>query len=175
MKARHVLGLSVAVPALVVTFAQPGVAAQTRAVAFAGTIEITPTASGQPQTLDVCFFATACVNGGEPSGFADGVSVDSADLSVDRVDGLEAEATFSEPCTAAGTLAPSTMAVLRGRFHGVAKGWGGYVVAQWTRVGTVAVIAGQAYGAATVTPLGTAPCGSPIPVEIAGQVVVPLN
>lgn len=176
MKVRKVLGLGVAVPALVLALAQPSVAAQSHVVTFAGTIQITPTASGAPQTLEICFYAAVCQNFAEPSGVANGGSVDPLAPRVDVVDGLEATARFGEMCAPGGTLQPTASAILTGRFHQAQSGgWTNPVSATWLRAGLVAVIAGQAVGAAVVSPLGTAPCGSPIPVAVSGSVVVPVG
>lgn len=172
MRIRNVVGLAVAVPGLVVALAAPGDAASRDVVTFAGRIEVRPTATAQPQTLDVCFFtlSTACANGEMSSGVAAGPSAGSVP---DVVDGLQARAEYTEVCAPVTGVAPIANATLRGQVHKAASGWSPVVSAQWTRVGLVAVIQGDATGVALFTPLAVGtPCGQPVPVAIAGAVEV---
>lgn len=173
MKARNGLGLAIATPALVLALAQPSDAASRGVVTFAGTIEITPTALPQQQTLDVCFFGVgkSCANGAESSGMAAGPAVDTA-IGADTVDGLQARATYTEVCTPGTALQPTNSAQLTGNVHkGVTKdAWSAPVSATWFRAGLVAVIQGDAIGAALFTPIGVPACGVAVPVAIAGAV-----
>ena len=172
MKVRKVMGLTVAVPALVVALAQPSDAASRAVVTFAGTIEVVAYAVPQQTTLDVCFFASAtCENGAESGGMAAGAAVDTATFAPKVVDGLQARATYAETCAPVTGLQSVATANLSGKVHeALGNAWRGSIAATWTRAGLVAVIQGDAVGTALFTPLAAPACGRPVPVAVAGAV-----
>lgn len=172
MKVRKVMGLTLAVPALVLALAQPGNAASTSVVTFAGTVQITPKALPQQVSTDACFFgvATSCANAAESSGMAAGPALDVPAVGAKAVDGLQVRATYTETCATATTLQPTGSAALTGNVHEANGAWSAPIDARWTRAGLVAVIQGDAVGAALFTPAGAVACGSPTPFAVAGAV-----
>jgi hypothetical protein len=170
---RKTMGLVAAVPALVLALAQPSDAASNGVVAFAGTLQITPRAVEQQVTTAVCFFGPAktCANGAESSGAAAGTALDALGQSARAVDGLQVAATYAETCAAGTGLSPVGSAQLTGKVHDAVTGaWSQDVRATWTRAGLVAVISGDATGAALFTPAGVPACGAPMPVAVTGAV-----
>ena len=167
MKLRNVLGLAVTVPALVVTLAQPGSAANQAVVSFAGTMRVTPTSSGLPQTVAVCLSALAsCPDGVASTGAAAGPATGQA------IDGLYAKITTSFPC-AAGQLGPEFAGEIVLQAHDAVTGaWSDEIRADLTRVGSVVVILGQAVGTASFTPVGVPACDAPLTVAIKGSAVL---
>lgn len=167
MRIRNVLGLAVAVPALVTALAAPGDAASPHVVSFGGYVTVTPTSMPETQTLDVCFSAFECANGASRTGAAAG-----ADATGRPVAGLQARATYSEACTA-GAIAPIGSADLTGNVYKPLPGvWSQDVHASWFRAGLVAVIQGDAVGVALFTPAytGVPVCDQPVTVAVAGAV-----
>ena len=172
MKVRNVLGLVAAVPALVVALAAPGNAATTSVVTFAGQIKVRPTPLPQLQTLDVCFVSpteSACPNTAVPNGTAAGQAAYVA--GADLVDGLQARATYVEPCAPVTGMPVIGTATLTGRVHeAVGDKWSPNVSATWFRAGLVAVIQGGAVGTALFTPIDAPACGVAGSVAVAGVV-----
>lgn len=169
MRVRKVLGLLVAVPALVVATAAPGSAATPGAVAFAGTLKVTPTLTPGTGSVDVCFAglspaASACPNAAPSTGIAAGAET------VDALDALQAHAEYTEVCGLTGGLPPTGQATITAYLRSaVSSDWKGPISATWQRVGLVAVIQGQAIGAAVfapVTPMTA--CGQPVQVAVVG-------
>ena len=179
MKVRTYAALAVAVPALLVGLAQPGVAASRDVVTFGGTVQIKPTPTAIEQTLEVCFSALVpCANGAESTGAAAGLGSDVTAMAPRGVDGLEAEAKYREVCAPGTAFQPIGSATLTGRLHDAVSGqWSREISATWARYGLVAVITGSsvedgAYGTALFTPAGVPACGVSSPVAIAGVVEV---
>ena len=177
MKVRKAVALAVAVPALVVGLAQPSAAQSADVATFAGTFELKPTVLPQQQVMNLCFFAFACANTAEPNGTALGAGAGAgADVSVPAphvVDGLQATASYVETCTPGTGFQPIGSAELSGiGVHDRVSGkWTATDLrATWTRAGLVAVISGQAVGAALFTPAGAPACGVASPVAVAGLV-----
>jgi hypothetical protein len=160
MKIRSALGLALAVPALVVTLAQPGSAATAGVVTFAGTFQVTP--DGQSRETLVCFFGVgaACANGAESSGAAAGPAFSSDPLGPQVVDGVQAQVSYTEACTPGTGIAPVATGTIAAETHDALTGqWGNGASAQFVRAGLVAVFVGNAIGAALVTPASVPSCG----------------
>lgn len=167
-KLSKVLGLAVAVPAVLVALAVPSGAATPHVVAFSGRIDVKPTTFPQMQELTACFGTIEC-GSTVPAGVAAG-----AGASADAITALAVRAQYSETCTL-GTFAPTGSAQLTGNVHKALGGWSPDIQASWFRAGLVAVISGEAVGAALFTPVQTAPnaCDVAVPVVVTGAVEVP--
>jgi hypothetical protein len=178
MNVRHTLGTLLAVPALalatVVGTATPGLAAGDALVAFAGTVVVTPRSVPTPTALPFCFRGTGCDNTVTSTGTALGASTGLA-----VVDGLRGTATYLEACTAGTGLAPTGSADITANVHEqLPSSWSRDVTATWLRVGLVAVIQGEATGAALFVPkpavapaVPSAPaCNQSMPVQVIGAV-----
>jgi hypothetical protein len=179
MKARNIVGILVTTPSLVLALAGPSNAASTGAVAFAGTVTLVPQSSGG--TVFCLFGAPAktCANGQPSTGIAAGAAVAGLDpANVDPtalqpavVDGLEGSAAYTESCVGVnGMSVPVTgNAIITAKAHEVgATAWSGPINAQWSRAGLVAVISGDATGAALFAPVGQAFCGTPADFAVVG-------
>lgn len=170
MRIRNVLGLAVAVPALVTALAVPGDAAAPAVVSFGGYVTVTPTTAPVPQMLDVCFSAFECPNGAPVTGAAAGATAEGHPVA-----GLQVSAAFVEPCTPAGTIAPIASADLTGNvYKPLHDGWSQDIHASWLRAGLVAVITGDAVGVALFTPVptGLPACDQPVLATVTGAVEV---
>lgn len=167
MKVRKTLGTLVTAAALVAGTAGPSQAATTGAVTFAGTVMVTPTVSGSPQTLSFCFYKAVAGCGSLPASTGFAAGADNAGL---VVDGLRGTATYVEACGPAG-VAPTGTATITAQVHYAAtNSWSSDIVASWDRTGTVALVTGQAFGVSLFLPAGVPSCGTPIPVVVTGAV-----
>ncbi|MDQ1712657.1 MAG: hypothetical protein QOE45_2107 [Frankiaceae bacterium] len=179
MKARNIVGILVAAPALVLALAGPGNAASTGAIAFAGTVKLVPQSTG---STTFCLFGApgnACANGQPSTGIAAGAAMAGLDpanldptaLQPAVVDGLEGSAAYTDSCvTVNGVSVPVTgIANITAKVHEVGtSAWRGPINAQWSRAGLVAVISGDATGAALFAPVGAALCGTSAEFAVVG-------
>jgi hypothetical protein len=167
MNVRKTLGMLLAAAALVAGTAGPSQAATTGAVSFAGTVMVTPTLNGSPQTLSFCFFKAVVGCGSLPASTGVAAGADSSGLAVD---GLRGTATYVEACGPAG-IAPTGTATITAQVHSAVSGeWSNDIVASWDRTGTVALVNGQAFGVSLFIPAGLPSCGTPTPVFVTGAV-----
>jgi hypothetical protein len=179
MKLRNIVGILVAAPALVLALAGPSDAASTGAIAFAGTVRLVPQSTG---STTFCLFGAptkSCANGQPSTGVAAGAAMAALPAAVD---GLEGTAAYTENCVTADPSLPGVpvtgVATITARVHEVAPSvWRGPINAQWSRAGLVAVITGDATGAALFAPAGPAPstpaapavCGAPTDFAVVGS------
>jgi hypothetical protein len=178
MFVRKTLATLLAAAGLVAAGAAPGNAAVPTVVAFEGRITVTPSLSGQPQSLQFCFYAATCVNStATPDGTATGAGVDTSASGAkvaQVVDGISGSATYVEACGAAG-LAPTGTATITTKVHRMTDdNWSNDLTATWTRTGTVASISGDATGLALFIPLGVPACGQPLQVLVVGSAQISL-
>jgi hypothetical protein len=170
MNVRKTLGTLLVAAALVAGTAGPSQAATTGAVTFAGTVMVTPTVNGSPQTLSFCFFkAVADCGSVFPASTGLAAGADNVGL---VIDGLRGTVTYVEACGPAG-VAPTGTATITAQVHYESQGtgnWSNNIDASWDRTGTVALITGQAFGVSLFLPAGVPSCGTPTPVVVAGAV-----
>lgn len=163
---------ALAAPALLVALATPSGAATPGALAFTGTLRITPTAAPGIGQSDFCFLTakSSCANGAVSSGVAAGAGMATAP---EAIDGLQGKVSYSEACVpAARNLAATGTASITANVHRAATqdSWSAPVTAQWFRAGLVAVIQGGGTGAAVFVPMGVPSCGAPVEVAVSGSV-----
>ncbi|MDQ1710583.1 MAG: hypothetical protein QOE45_33 [Frankiaceae bacterium] len=167
MDVRKIIGTLVAVPVLVLALAGPSEAASTGAIGFAGTVTLVPQSTG---STAFCFFGAptaTCGNGVPSTGIAAGTAA--AGLQPAVIDGLEGSATYADTCVNGVPL--TGVATVTANVHELvgASIWRGSIAAQWSRAGLVAVLSGDATGAALFVPVGPALCGAPATFVVAGS------
>jgi hypothetical protein len=179
MNVRRIVGTLVSVPALVLAMAGPGHAASTGVIAFAGTVKL---GNAGPGAAKFCFFSvplvSQCANGLPSSGTAAGAAMAATvappavpSASPAAIDGLQGSAAYTQNCV--GGVPVTGLATITANVHEIgADAWSGPIDAQWTRAGLVAVIQGDATGAALFAPAGAAPCAAQADFAVIGAAVV---
>lgn len=176
MKARNIVGILVAAPALVLAVAAPSNAATTGAIDFAGTVKLVPQST--PSSAQFCLFGAptgTCGNGQPSTGIAAGAGVTGLPPAVPQqvvVDGLQGSAAYNEDCVPGNDMSVPRIgnAKITANVHDLgSSAWSAPINTEWLRAGLVAVISGDATGAALFAPVGPAVCGTPATFAVVGS------